>query len=100
MKSDNNTESIKESLIKHRQLSLEEREELAKYAVKYGINYTANTFGKHYNTIKRWRDRYLNGEIFTNIETTPLTSTEHKYLLSLIPLVGQNSLWRIEIVCR
>ena len=96
LKSDNNTESIKESLIKHRQLSLEEREELAKYAVKYGINYTANTFGKHYNTIKRWRDRYLNGEIFTNIETTPLTSTEHKYLLSLIHLVGQKSLRQIK----
>lgn len=98
LKSENSsTESMKKCLIKHRQLSLEEREELAKYAVEHGINYTANKFGKHYNTIKRWHDRYLNNKDFNNIETDTLTTIDHENLDSLSHLVGQNSLREIKI---
>lgn len=84
------------NLIKHRQLSLKEREILAKHAIKYGVNKTAVLFGKHFATVKRWHDRYISGDSFTNIETTPLTSTDQKYLLSLSHLVGKKSLQQIK----
>ena len=84
-------------MIRHKQLTPKEREELAKYAVEHGINVTAILFGKHYSTVKRWHDRYLNDELPTNLKTTPLTLAEHKYLLSISHLVGNKSLREIKV---
>lgn len=98
MKSDNsNTKSIKKSLIKHRQLTLEERENLAKYAIKYGVNYTATLFGKHYNTVKHWYNRYLYNELLNNAKTDPLTFVDHENLDSVSHLIGHISLREIKI---
>ena len=89
--------TIQESMIRHKQLTPKKREELAKYAVKHGITVTAKLFGKHYTTVKHWRNKYLNKENFTNLATTPLTSTEHEYLDSLSHLVGYKSLREIKV---
>lgn len=89
--------TAKENLIRHTQLTLEEREVLAKHAINHGVNYTATLFDKHYTTVQRWRDRYLNNKDLNNIETTPLTSVNHKYLDSLAHLVSYKSLREIKI---
>lgn len=82
--------------MKHKQLTITERKELAESAVDIGINQTAIKYGIEYNTIKHWHDRLLNNEPFNNIKTVPLTSTEHKLLDSYSHLVGHKPIHKIK----
>ena len=50
-------------MIRYKQLTPKEREELAKYAIEHGINFTAKLFSKQYATVKLWCNKYLNKEI-------------------------------------
>ena len=86
----------RERLLKHKQLSIAERKELAESAVEIGINQTAIKYGIEYNTIKRWYDRLLNNEPFNNIKTVPLTSAEHKLLDFYSHLVGNKPIHKIK----
>ncbi len=91
-----NDKTITNSYGNHRQLPIELRKELAKYATKHGINVTAKLYGKHYSTVKRWYNNYLSNGIFTNLVTTPLTSQDHEYLDSLSHLIGSKSIREIK----
>ena len=79
-------------MIRHKQLTPKEREELAIYAIEHGINPTAKLYGKHYATVKLWRDRFFNNDVLTNVESTPLTAADFEYLNSFIHLIDHKPL--------
>jgi len=86
----------RESLLKHKQLTITKRKKLAESAVEIGIKQTANKYGIEYNTIKKWHDRLLNNEPFNNIKAVPLTSAEHRLLDSYSHLVGNKPIHEIK----
>lgn len=83
-------------VLKHKQIPIQKRKELAEYALKNGINRTVLKYNVHHLTAQRWLDRLVCGKSFENKNFQLLTEDDHNYLLSLKHLVGVVSMQEIK----